>query len=116
MAAPIVGTGGYVTVGGTTVARIVSWSLNPQPEIASHDPHGGSRSKYLVNTEYSGTFTAEKLTSDSGQEAIGISPSTVTIVLGDGEDAFNVGSCIAHLAPGYTKNRRVMNRYVFVSA
>jgi len=114
MSQVFVGLDGYVSISGTTVARIIQWRHSPGPQFSEHAGATDSDvTVYNIRTGFTGSFTAEKLPDDSGQESIGITPTACTIVLGDGEDAFSLGNCYAWKSPGYTKGQAVQNAYQY---
>jgi hypothetical protein len=111
--ARLVGTGGSVTVNGSTVANILDWQYSPQPVFVEHTGWSdSSRTVYNTDTRYSGSFRVERNDANSAQTTIGTSATSVTLVLGNGEDSFTI-SAYAWRVPSYTQGRPVTMSYQF---
>lgn len=109
----IVGTGGYVTVGGSTIANVTDWQLNPAPEFGER--RGWSDTSVdviLIHTGYTGRFTVERNNANSAQEAISTTAGVVTLVLNNEEDSYSL-SVLAWQVPGYRQGDKVSMVYQF---
>lgn len=111
--ARLAGTGGSVTVNGSTVANILDWQYNPQPVFAEHVGWSdSSRTVYNTDTRETGSFRCERNDANSAQTTIGTTATSVTLVLGNGEDSFSV-SAYAWRVPSYNQGQAVTMTYQF---